>query len=299
MPDDAKKPQTLSLNTDHSTQEGDDSTNELTKGSQDTQQSQESSEAMSLDNTEQKTKNNASGVHQPVFFSGPKRKQMVPLLKTEAEEETTEYKPRTKHTELCDDPLCDCGEQHDINSKQSINLQKPSVLSRFSFNSAPKLDYEKNLSPDFYQPFLQELFTLIAKNSFDKLFILTGSAAKQLQNSTERNPNDIDLLLKNADLVEGTAKLKKMLVQMSGVSVAHDDCAGTLSIQYKGTLFKVQVIDSQTSKHCFPAKKDENKHQQVGAIVMLDAAVIPQKEFSDVEDDLGSDIEIECINFKF
>ena len=56
MPDDAKKPQTLSLNTDHSTQEGDDSTNELTKGSQDTQQSQESSEAMSLDNTEQKNK---------------------------------------------------------------------------------------------------------------------------------------------------------------------------------------------------------------------------------------------------
>lgn len=81
------------------------------------------------------------------------------------------------------------------------------LFTLFNMNT-PKYDYEKDLPPDLYQPFLQELFTLLAKNYSEMSFIVTGSAAKQLQNNKERNPNDIDILLKKDDLIEGTAIIK-------------------------------------------------------------------------------------------
>ena len=236
--------------------------------------------------------------HQDFFRTGTTRKKMQPKLENEANEseQENEYKSRVRNTELYYKPA-DAKE-----CQLSLGNTKNGMrhLSRFSFNKAPKLNYENNLSPDFYQPFLQELFALFTKNKFINSFILTGSAAKQLQNTSERNPNDIDILLKNDDLVEGTMKFKTVLAQMNGVSIAGDDQAGTLGINYQETLFKIQLIDYQTSRHCFPMKEDLDKLQNNDAIIMLDALVIPKKEESDTDDDdCSSEIEItEIIKFR-
>ena len=243
------------------------------------------------------TNNISERPQQDFFRTGTIRKKMQPRLENEANEseQENEHKPRTRHAELYSEPAgikeCQLGQENIKNGMRH--------LSRFSFNKAPKLNYEKNLSPDFYQPFLQELFALFAKNKFTNSFILTGSAAKQLQNTSERNPNDIDILIKNDDLVEGTMKLKTVLAKMNGVSIAGDDLAGTLGINYQGTLFKIQLIDYQTSRHCCPMKEDLDKLQIKDAIIMLDALVIPKKELSDTEDDCSSEIEItEVITFR-
>ncbi len=303
MPVDAKAPATTSTqNTDHTSEENNDATKEFEQEHQETPQLLQPSEAATfLDIAEQKSIDDANIIHKPGFFKSgsEKRKQMVPLTieeENELTEDKEEHKPRARHTELRGEHLC--GKQCNNHTINNTKLNAIPLLSRFSFNSAPKLICEKNLSPDFYQPFLQELFTVIANNEFEQFFILTGSAAKQLQNSEERNPNDIDLLLKNSDLMEGSAKLKKVLGQMQGISMVSDDLSGTFSIQYNGKLFKIQAIDSQTSRHCFPAKADENKYQYAGAILMLDASVIPQKEVFDIDEDFDSDIAFErIINF--
>ncbi len=64
-------------------------------------------------------------------------------------------------------------------------------------------NYDDDLSPDLYIPFLQKLFNILEKDSHHS-FLLTGSAAKQLQDQQLKNPNDIDLIMDiKDDLDEG------------------------------------------------------------------------------------------------
>ncbi|CAM4487791.1 MAG: hypothetical protein LEGION0403_FIIPPAGN_00392 [Legionella sp.] len=105
-------------------------------------------------------------------------------------------------------------------------------------------------------------------------FILTGSAAKQLQDSTKPNPNDLDFLMGNEDLVQGISQIKAILKLMA-VQFTFDDLRGTLVVVHAGHAIKIQLIDAHTSNHCYPPKDQLKDLRANGSIRMLAAAVIP------------------------
>ncbi|MGL6029554.1 MAG: hypothetical protein ACRC0B_00640 [Legionella sp.] len=163
----------------------------------------------------------------------------------------------------------------------------PIPLTAFTINTVRPLPaYEKDLAPEFYQTFLQQLFKALAPQQepsdilkivtyvkAKSLFILTGSAAQQLQDSNHRNPNDIDILC-NQDLHQAQHILVNRLNILNAKCV-FDDQNGTMIISYNNKCFKLQLIDRANSPHCFPAQQETIK---INGIVMLKASTIPKPD---------------------
>ncbi len=165
----------------------------------------------------------------------------------------------------------------------------PPALTSLSVDSTVvKPNFEKNLPPTVYQPFLEQLFQLLAAEFPRHQFILTGSAARQLQDATKPNPNDLDFLMGNEDLIQGLSQIKVVLKKMA-VEFKFDDLCGTLVIVHGGHALKIQLIDAHTSYHCYPLKTQLNDLRVNGSIRMLSAAVIPEVEASDDLSDLNGD----------
>lgn len=242
------------------------------------------------------------------IIEAPLNQEPVAPLSTHADTEENAHGVKRKEMEPIQDE--DEDEEHDTGNfvsrkrntlEQGIKIMNyNNKLPTFAFfsisNDSSEPDYADNLSLDFYKPFLQELFKVLTEKFAENSFLLTGSAAKQLQNNAERNPNDIDILLLKDDLVEGSAKLRAVINQIHGVSSVSNELRGALGITYNGTLFKVQAIDSHTSSHCFPPKQDRDKLKIDGNIVMLDALVIPQKDEDDDIDFGNDDIVFETLS---
>lgn len=172
----------------------------------------------------------------------------------------------------------------------------PPALASFSIDNAiAKPDFEQNLPATVYQPFLEELFELLATEFPMHQFILTGSAAKQLQDPSKPNPNDLDFLMGNEDLIQGISQIKAVLKQM-GVQFTFDDMGGTIVVAHNGHAIKIQLIDAHTSYHCYPPKAQLNDLRANGSIRMLAAAVIPEVEIDQDIIDLDG-VEIKEIEF--
>lgn len=157
----------------------------------------------------------------------------------------------------------------------------PITLAAFDIAAPQPLPaYEKNLAPEFYQLFLQELFKELKCNEVfndilefkkpEHLFVLTGSAAKQLQDSSQRNPNDIDILCYQ-DLHQARYALTMKLTNLDA-SIISDDLNGTLIINYKNKHFKLQLIDCSYSPQCFPPQKTT---VDVDGVLMIESSIIP------------------------
>lgn len=174
---------------------------------------------------------------------------------------------------------------------------RPPVLARFSIENTPvKPVFARNLSSTVYQPFLEKLFKLLTLEFPQHQFILTGSAAKQLQDPTLPNPNDLDFLMGNEDLIQGLSQIKAVLKQMA-VEFTFDDSAGTLVVVYDTHAIKIQVIDKYTSSHCYPPKEMLKDLCTNGSIRMLSAAVIPVVEtFNDAIDGFNGNNGLNDIN---
>lgn len=176
----------------------------------------------------------------------------------------------------------------------------PALANFFIDNTIVQPDFEKNLPSTVYQPFLEDLFKLLADEFPRHQFILTGSAAKQLQDPTKPNPNDLDFLMGNEDLIQGISQIKAVLKKM-GVEFTFDDMRGTLVVVHEGHAIKIQVIDAHTSYHCYPPKAQLNDLRANGSIRMLAAEAIPVVETSDDIIDLdGNELivnEIELSDF--
>lgn len=177
----------------------------------------------------------------------------------------------------------------------------PPVLASFSIDEpVVKPDFEENLPTTVYQPFLEDLFKLLLAEFPKHQFILTGSAAKQLQDATKPNPNDLDFLMGNEDLIQGLSQIKAVLKQMA-VQFTFDDMRGTLVVVHNDHAIKIQLIDAHTSYHCYPPKAQLNDLRAHGSIRMLAAAVIPEVDINHEIIDLDGNVldvnEIELPDF--
>ncbi|MDR3501507.1 MAG: hypothetical protein P4L79_02895 [Legionella sp.] len=175
----------------------------------------------------------------------------------------------------------------------------PPLTNFFIDNTVEKPDFEQNLPSTVYQPFLEDLFKLLAAEFPQHQFILTGSAAKQLQDPTKPNPNDLDFLMGNEDLVQGISQIKAVLKKMA-VQFTFDDLRGTLVVVHDGHAIKIQLIDAHTSYHCYPPKDQLNDLRANGSIRMLAAGVIPEVDLSDdiiITDLDGNELMVNEIEF--
>ncbi|MFJ1268106.1 hypothetical protein ACD661_06025 [Legionella lytica] len=157
---------------------------------------------------------------------------------------------------------------------------RPPVLASFSIeNTTAKPLFDQDLPSTVYQPFLEQLFNWLALDFPENQFILTGSAAKQLQDPTLPNPNDLDFLMGNEDLIQGLSQIRAVLKKMA-VEFTFDDASGTLVVVHDAYAIKIQVIDTYNSHHCYPPREKLKDLCTNGSIRMLSAAVIPVVETS-------------------
>lgn len=140
-------------------------------------------------------------------------------------------------------------------------------------------DFNDNLPPTIYKPFLQQLFSVLAKTKSNHGFVLTGSAARQLQDPNHKNPNDIDILMDvGSDLDVEMALLISALKNIPSAGIVYNNNEGTLGVYYSETLIKLQLIDFKTGPHCYPPIWQEKKIKQEETIKMMSTEIIPVKQ---------------------
>lgn len=182
-----------------------------------------------------------------------------------------------------------------MNNQRPPNLNFFAPLTPFTISVPLKPEHNKDLSPTIYKPFLIKLFNLLSMADPQHPFVLSGSAAKQLQNDKLRNPNDIDILTCSEELVQAHAKIIAALQQIPNTEVVFNDKQGTLMVSLENVVIKIQLIDTHTSRHCYPPAGQFQLYEENGEIPMLAAAVIPEREV--ITNDDNDEIELEEESF--